>query len=77
MTLVRPSIASTPRTGCPDTRTGIHFASIRKHPHFWLPFTESTLTVRDLQVSEWVRFPLYLEQKKNLRVLSDTVFLTF
>ena len=60
----RPSIASTPGVGSPDTLTASHFAFLFGTFAFWLPFTASTQVVEDLPVSEWVRFPLYLELKK-------------
>lgn len=61
----RPSIASTPGVGSPDTLTASHFAFLFGTFAFWLPFTASTQVVEDLPVSEWVRFPLYLELKKS------------
>ena len=59
----RPSIASTPGVGSPDTLTASHFAFLFGTFAFWLPFTASTQVVEDLPVSEWVRFPLYLTEK--------------
>ena len=53
----RPSIASTPGVGSPDTLTASHFAFLFGTFAFWLPFTASTQVVEDLPVSEWVRFP--------------------
>lgn len=69
----RPSIASTPGVGSPDTLTASHFAFLFGTFAFWLPFTASTQVVEDLPVSEWVRFPLYLELNK-IRERHPTLF---
>ena len=65
----RPSIASTPGVGSPDTLTASHFAFLFGTFAFWLPFTASTQVVEDLPVSEWVRFPLYLTLKDRMYTL--------
>lgn len=53
--------------------TAIHFAFLFGTIALWLPFTASTQVVEDLFVSEWVRFPLYLELKK-IRMPHPTLF---